>query len=513
MNHKRGIRAGLAATASFALVLASLAQPAQALPAPDVLAAQAADSAAAAGIALAKGPQDVFQRTSLTAGGAGLFYASYQRTYRGLEVIGGDAVVVTDGQGRLRDTSAALTAQINVDTQPALSEATASAIAAKQLSIVEKAAKPRLVIFGGDSPTLAYEVSLNGTNTQGGPSVLRVFVNAKSGAVIESWDEVREGTGNSRYVGNPVTITTQHVGTTFSTIDPTRSGVRCARSSNNQVFTGTDDLWGNGSGTDLETACVDALFSVQKEWDMLRTWLGRNGINGTGGGFPALVGLNAVNAFWNGSTATFGHSQDNQRQATSMDVVGHEFGHGIFQFTPGGSGGSNEKGGLNESTGDIFGALTEAFANNAVDRPDYQVGEGVNLVGNGPIRFMYNPSLRSHPNCFSAAIPNTEVHAAAGVQNHWFYLLAEGSNPGGGKPASPTCNNSTVTGVGVQKAGQIFYNGLLRKTATWTHGRARIATLQAAKALFPGSCTEFNTTRAAWNAVSVPAQAGEPACP
>jgi Zn-dependent metalloprotease len=104
------------------------------------------------------------------------------------------------------------------------------------------------------------------------------------------------------------------------------------------------------------------------------------------------------------------------------------------------------------------------------------------------------------------------VHAGAGVQNHWFYLLAEGSNPGGGKPSSPTCNSSTVTGVGVQKAAQIFYNGLLRKTTTWTHGRVRVATLQAALALFPGSCTEFNTVRAAWNAVSVPAQSGEPTC-
>ena len=41
---------------------------------------------------------------------------------------------------------------------------------------------------------------------------------------------------------------------------------------------------------------------------------------------------------------------------------------------------------------------------------------------------------------------------------------------------------------------------------------AGVATLQAARALFPNSCTEFNATRAAWSAVSVPAQAGEPTC-
>ena len=87
----------------------------------------------------------------------------------------------------------------------------------------------------------------------------------------------------------------------------------------------------------------------------------RNGINGSGTGYPASVGLADVNAYWKGSSTHFGHSQDNQRQATSMDVVDHEFGHGIFQFTPGGAGSGNENGGMNESTGDIFGALTEAY--------------------------------------------------------------------------------------------------------------------------------------------------------
>ena len=43
------------------------------------------------------------------------------------------------------------------------------------------------------------------------------------------------------------------------------------------------------------------------------------------------------------------------------------------------------------------------------------------------------------------------MHAAAGPLNHWFYLLSQGSNA---SPASPTCNGSTVTGLGIQTAGQ-----------------------------------------------------------
>ena len=55
---------------------------------------------------------------------------------------------------------------------------------------------------------------------------------------------------------------------------------------------------------------------------------------------------------------------------------------------------------------------------------------------------MYNPSLVGDPNCYSTSIPSTEVHAAAGPLNHWFYLLAEGTNPTNGQPASPTCNGT-----------------------------------------------------------------------
>jgi Zn-dependent metalloprotease len=250
-------------------------------------------------------------------------------------------VIVTDGQGQVRDTVTAQSAPITLDTRATLSKRAAESIARTQLSTVDRVLNRRLVVFAVDRPTLAYEVLLDGTRAQM-PSRLHVFVDAHTGAVLDAWDDVKAGTGTGFYNGT-VTINTQQSGGTFSTIDPTRPGVRCARASNQQVFTGSDDVWGNGSGTSLETACVDALYAEQRQWDMLRTWLGRNGINGNGGGFPALVGLTIVNAFWNGSSASFGRSSDGQRQVVPIDVVAHEFGHGIFQFTPGGSGGSNEK--------------------------------------------------------------------------------------------------------------------------------------------------------------------------
>ncbi|MEV6982321.1 M4 family metallopeptidase [Sphaerisporangium sp. NPDC051017] len=518
-------RALFAVTAGLAIVaVAAPATPAAAKPPPGFTATPlaadplqratlAADQAVASQLdALRKGTDEVFTRTGVTPSVGGSFYATYARSYKGLPVIGGDAVVVTDSAGRVRDTESAAAPTVGLSTEATVSAEQALATSKTKLDRVDDSRPARLVVLAwGAQPRLAWESTVSGISN-GKPSIQHVFVDAKTGAIADSYDDVKAGTGNGYYYGT-VTIQTSGSGSSFSMTDSTRSGIRCG-GQNGSAYTGTDDAWGNGSGTNLETACVDTLYGVQSEWDMLRDWLGRSGINGSGGGFPARVGLADVNAYWNGSYTNFGHSQDNQRQATPIDVVGHEFGHAIFQTTPGGAGSGNENGGINEGTGDIFGALTEAYANNPNDPPDYQVGEEVDLVGQGPIRYMYNPSLAGDPNCYSSSIPSTEVHAAAGPINHWFYLLAEGSAPGGGKPGSPICSGgpSSVTGLGIQKAGKIYMGALSRKTSSWRYINVRTASLAAAVELYGASSPECAATKAAWNAVSVPVQSGEPTC-
>ncbi|WP_239124269.1 M4 family metallopeptidase [Rhizocola hellebori] len=511
MNRRTPIASLAVLTA--AVIGAVLATPqAVAVPAPagDISVTAAADAFAASNTAaLFKSPDDVMIREAVTTGTHGLNYVSYQRTYRGLQVVGGDAVITTDASGKVLNTTAAQDQVISVGTTPSISAAQAAATARTQLATVQTASTPTLVVLAWGTPRLAWEVKLTGTKANGAESVPSVYVDAMTGKIADSVDLVRDGTGVSFYVGT-VNINTSGSGTSWSMQDGTRPGIRCG-GQNGTTFTGTDDSWGNGSGTNLETACVDALYAVQREWDMLGAWLGRNGINGSGSGFPIRVGLNDANAFWNGSNTSFGHNSANTQQATSIDVVAHEFGHAIFQTTPGGAGSGNENGGLNEGTGDIFGALTEAYANNVNDPPDFLVGEEVNLVGSGEIRNMFNPSAEGDPNCWSTAIPNTEVHAAAGPINHWFYLLARGSNPAGG-PVSPTCNSSTVTGVGIQDAGRIYYNAMLAKTSTWRYANVRLASLNAAVNLFGANSAQCTQTKAAWNAISVPVQAGEPTC-
>ncbi len=472
--------------------------------------ADAAVGAAASATRLRRAGGDTIRRTGVIAGTRGLHYVTYERTHQGLPVVGGDIVVTTDADGVVSDTAVAQTATVTVGTTPTVPAARAVATSRAKLVTVEETSAAKLVVLAaGATPRLAWETVVTGRGAGGRPSVLHVWVDAASGAVLDTRDDVREGTGNGYYYGQ-VTVGTSRSGSSYTMTDPTRRGLRCGGQSGS-AFTGADDAWGNGTGSSLETACVDALWGAQREIDMLQAWLGRDGVKGDGTNPPIRVGLPDDNAYWNGSFVNFGHNRANTRQLTPIDVVAHELGHAIFQFTPGGAGSSAENGGINEATGDIFGALTEAYANSPLDPPDYQVGEEADLAGDGPIRYMYDPSLAGDPGCYSSAIPSSEVHAAAGPLNHWFYLAAEGSAPAG-KPASPTCDGSRVTGLGIRKAGEIFYNALLAKTSTWRYGNVRTATLTAAKNLYRGGCAEFAVVKAAWAAVGVGAQPGEPAC-
>ncbi|WP_327010130.1 M4 family metallopeptidase [Dactylosporangium sp. NBC_01737] len=506
--------AGVLAVGLVTAGTAAAVQASPPLPAPTGVEAANAVAAKSAATFVSQRPSvlqpstdDAYVQKSLVASGSAK-YIAYERTWKGLPVVGGDFVVVTDAAGAAKYTSVAQTQAIgNLSTAAKISSADAEAAARKLLTSVNAVEGTRLVVYTLDGAAkLAYETTLNGTGAEGA-SRLTVTTDATSGALLNKRERVMHGTGTGWIVGN-VTVNTTLSGSTYSMKDPNYTNISCQNASGNATFTGSDDVWGNGDGTNRETGCVDALYAAQKEAAMLSSWLGRNGFNGSGGGWPIRVGLNDQNAYYDGTQIQIGKNTAG-KWISSLDVLGHEVGHGIDDTTPGGISGN----GTQEFVGDVFGAATEAFAANANDPADYQVGEEVNLVGSGPIRYMYNPSLAGDDNCYSSSTPSQEVHAAAGPGNHWFYLLAEGTNPTNGQPSSTTCNGTSgLVGIGIQKATKIFYNAMLMKTSSSSYLKYRTWTLTAAKNLYPGSCTEFNAVKNAWNAVSVPAQSADPTC-
>jgi Zn-dependent metalloprotease len=489
--------------------------PASTTAAPSAAVPVAAAAAAAGRLVAGRAPGlhaaagDAFRQLPVVSSAAGLQYVPYQRTYRGLPVYGGDFVVVTDRRGQVLSTSVAQRAAIAVATTPARSaaDAAAAARAVPTSTVLDSTAAPRLVVYALATPRLAWETVLIG-HSGDRPSTRHVFTDADSGAVLDQYDEVADGAGRGGIYRNVTIQTHRRPDATFSMTDPARAGLSCRNFTSGAVLHGRDDVWGNFDGTRIETGCVDALYSVQRLWDMLGAWFGRSGIDGNGHGFPLRVGLNDVNAFWSGSYVAIGRNTAG-RFIGSLDVVGHEFGHAVDAATPGGPSGN----GVAEATGDIIGTAAEFFADDPHDPPDFSIGEEIDIVGTGPFRQMYNPSLVGDPNCYTSLIPFLDPHDAAGPFDHWFTLLAKGSAADGGQPASPTCDGATVTGLGVRTAAEIFYNAMLSKTTSMTYLRYRTATLNAAKNLFPGDCAPFDTVRAAWDAVSVPPLEDEPTCP
>jgi Zn-dependent metalloprotease len=171
---------------------------------------------------------------------------------------------------------------------------------------------------------------------------------------------------------------------------------------------------------------------------------------------------------------------------------------------------SGESGGLNEATSDIFGTLVEFHAANAEDRGDWLIGEKVVRSGLGreALRFMDKPSRDGKSaDCWSEKLGDLDVHYSSGVGNHFAYLLAEGSGKktlNGVGYTSPTCDGSTVTGIGRAKLGKIWYRALtVYMTSSTDYADARTATLSAAKDLYGGDSTEQKAVAAAWKAVAV----------
>ncbi|WP_446217217.1 M4 family metallopeptidase [Micromonospora sp. IBHARD004] len=461
-------------------------------------------------------------RTKVDANGAA--HTRYTRTYHGLRVYGGDFVIHTAPNGNYAGTSVGLAAPLTLGTTAKVGAAAAKASAGQAFSgsLTSLGAPELFVDASSGRGRLAWETVASGMKAdKQTPSKLHVITDATSGKVIGSYDEIESvvGSGQGIYTGT-VSIDTTLSGSTYQMVDPSHGNGRTCDMNNGTstctTFTDADNAWGNGTNSNRQSAGVDAHFGAAKTFDYYKNVHGRNGIFGNGTGVPSRVhyGNNYVNAFWDGSQMTYGDGSSNSRPLVSLDVAGHEMSHGVTEnVVPGGLTYSGESGGLNEATSDIFGTMVEFYANTTADPGDYQIGEKININGNGtPLRYMYNPSLDgSSDSCWTANTKNKDVHYSSGPANHFYFNLAEGT----GSTAygtSPVCGSApAVTGIGRAKAEKIWFRALdvyfTSNTAyvnnTTPSNTARAYTLRAATDLYGSCSTEYKTVQAAWTAVNV----------
>ncbi|OIJ65247.1 M4 family metallopeptidase [Streptomyces mangrovisoli] len=458
----------------------------------------------------------------------GTVHTRYERTYAGLPVLGGDLVVHTSKSGTTEGVTKAYAKTLKVSSlkaqvTPAKAEKQALT-AAKSLGSDKSAADgARKVIWAASgTPVLAYETIVGGFQDDGTPNQLHVITDAATGKKLYEYQGIETastGTGKTLYSGT-VSLTTNLSGSTYQLYDTTRGGHKTynlahGTSGTGTLFTDADNVWGTGaassSSTD-QTAAADAAYGAQETWDFYKNTFGRNGIKNNGVGAYSRVHYSSsyVNAFWDDSCfcMTYGDGSSNTHPLTSLDVAGHEMSHGVTANTAG-LNYSGESGGLNEATSDIFGTGVEFYAANSSDVGDYLIGEKININGDGtPLRYMDKPSKDgASADYWSSSVGNKDVHYSSGVANHFFYLLSEGSGAktiNGVSYNSPTYSGTTVTGIGRDKALQIWYKALTTYfTSTTKYSGARTGTLSAAAALYGSGSTEYNAVAAAWTAVNV----------
>ncbi|WP_423833944.1 M4 family metallopeptidase [Streptomyces manipurensis] len=487
------------------------------------LLAEANSTTAQAAKALGLGSGEKLVVRDVVQDADGTTHTTYERTYNGLPVLGGDLTVHAKG-GVTKSVTKATQHEIKVaDTDatvtPAAAESQAVAAASAEGS---KEAKPsknaRKVIWAAEgAPVLAFETVVGGLQHDGTPNELHVVTNAKTGAKITEWQAVETGTGNTQYSGQ-VTIGSTQSGSTWNLTDATRGSHKTynlnrGTSGTGTLFSGPDDIWGNGSPSNLETAGADAQYGAQLTWDYYKNVHGRNGLRNDGVAPYSRVhyGNAYINAFWQDSCfcMTYGDGAGNNKPLTSIDVAAHEMTHGLTSVT-GNMTYSGESGGLNEATSDIFAAAVEFHANNAQDVGDYLVGEKIDINGDGtPLRYMDKPSKDgSSKDAWYSGIGSIDVHYSSGPANHWYYLASEGSGAkvvNGVSYDSPTSDGLPVTAIGRDAASKIWFRALttgLFKSNT-NYAAARTATLQAAADLYGAGSVTYNNAANAWAAINV----------
>ncbi len=203
----------------------------------------------------------------------------------------------------------------------------------------------------------------------------------------------------------------------------------------------------------------------------------------------------------------YGTSTQNGRSYGTIDVVGHETGHHITAATSGLMA-TGDAGALDESFGNIFGALLE---NHLTPPGNWKIGDLID-----PPELLYNmadPKSQSLPttylgqNYYQGSDSSAGVYINLGVQDYWFYLVAEGTQ-GNTQHIDQNINlpSFTLNGIGIAKAGRIAVANLLSLPNSANYPIAAANSILHSGVLYGAYTPEQRTTHNAWFGVGVEPQ-------
>ncbi|MCF8328484.1 MAG: M4 family metallopeptidase, partial [Bacteroidales bacterium] len=334
-----------------------------------------------------------------------------------------------------------------------------------------------------------------------------VYINAHSGKPERIQTRLMTidvpGSVNTKYSGTQ-TITSETFNGGYRLRETDRgNGIITYDMQNSTNHNQAVDFFSSSPGWDsLSTSdqyALDAHYAAEMFYDYNFLVQGRNSLDDSGFVLKSYIHYdNAMtNAFWDGQGASFGDGSGNFSPLVSMDIVAHEFAHGLTEHTAG-LGSSGEPYALNESFSDIVAVMVEKFAHPSVsDSLLFLVGE---QVTNGGIRNMADPHSKNQADTYLGTNwSSSDPYACGAVQSHWFYLLSTG-----GSGINDNNDTFNLTGIGFNHAADIAYRTLtVYLTPNSDFADARFYSIQAAKDIFGGCSKELKQTTNAWHAVGV----------
>jgi hypothetical protein len=274
----------------------------------------------------------------------------------------------------------------------------------------------------------------------------------------------------------------------------------------------TETLPGKVVRTDGDPAtgdlAVDETFdSAGQVLDLFATEFARRSMDGRGSPVSITVhfGRDYDNAFWDGTQLVFGDGDGVifERFTKPMDVLAHEFAHGVTQFTAG-LAYVDQSGALNESISDVFAAMTKQRSRSqTAEQADWLVGEGLFRPGvdaralrsmlepgtayDDP-RLGRDPQVGRMADYVTTADDNGGVHINSGIPNRAFAVAAQG-----------------LGGFTWERIGKVWYDALTSGDVPARSDFATFAqaTLRSAARVFPTDPEVADGITAAWRTVGV----------
>ncbi len=287
------------------------------------------------------------------------------------------------------------------------------------------------------------------------------YVDVKSGEIISIESSARHctvgtATGTTRYNGSQY-FTTKWGGSLaqYELIDDCRN-IRTKHAWGWFDYHDGTDNW--VSSNDIEGVSVH--WALQRAFDYYEFAFNLAGVDGFYMPIEGRADANGTysnQAAWSNGRIFVGGDNGSDISFATLDVIGHEWTHGVDQHSGPNLTAQDESGALKESFADIFGAMVEYYVEG--------MHSGIYVHGDdhgktSALESFQDPGIYDAPSIYEGLnwhdyTTNTNdfggIHTNRGVQNHWFYLLAEGG--------SQTVDGVTynVTGIGIENAAYVTY--------------------------------------------------------